>query len=233
MTNRSLVAIFAIAVCLSSVWAVCLQRQQLTTLRAEQQQMPAQGSASGAALAENHESESPKESPASSVETVSPELLRLRSQVTQLSARQRELAGVVEEAERLRAQLVRASTNATGGAPLPPGYIRKAQAQFVGYSTPEDTIQSFLCALQKHDVTKLLQALTPEMAQKLQNQFQNSEPAEDFFKATDPLPGLAIRSRQTLPDGSVELQMEVTPGVPPEKFRAHAINGEWKLDLPF
>jgi len=56
---------------------------------------------------------------------------------------------------------------------------------------------------------------------------------EDLFKDTDKLPGLAIRNRTTLPDGSMELEVEVAPGVPTEKFQAQPVNGEWKLAFPF
>ena len=53
------------------------------------------------------------------------------------------------------------------------------------------------------------------------------------FKNTDPLPGLAMGARQYLPDGSVEVQVEAAPGMPPQKFRLQFIAGQWKLEAPF
>ena len=51
---------------------------------------------------------------------------------------------------------------AAGGIQLPPGYIRKSEARMVGYSTPDDTLQSFLWAIQNRDLTNVLQALAPD-----------------------------------------------------------------------
>lgn len=104
----------------------------------------------------------------------------------------------------------------------------------VGYATPEDTVQSFLCALQQRNFTNLLQTMTPEAAQKLQMMVEQSGRSnEEFFKDSEVLPGLAIRGRENLPDGSVQLQVEMVPGVPPEKFLVRNVNGQWKLAGPF
>lgn len=172
------------------------------------------------------------QSMSSPAESVSPELLRLRSEITRLSARKSELANVTQEGESLRARLADAQTNAPAGSRLPPGYIRKAEAQFVNYSTPENTIQSFLWALQRHDVPRFLEALLPEEAQSMRNRIGMSGEAESF-KGWDALPGMAVQSRQDLPDGTVELQVEIGPGLPSQKIQLRQLNGEWKLDDRF
>jgi hypothetical protein len=77
-----------------------IQRQQVTSLRAEQQRLLTQYSTlpdDAAAAASATETNRPQ--------SVSPELLRLRNEVTQLTQRRRELAGVPAENERLQAQL--------------------------------------------------------------------------------------------------------------------------------
>jgi hypothetical protein len=93
--------------------ALFVQRQQIITLRAEQQQLLAQYSTfpdDAAIAAPATETNSPQ--------AVSPELLRLRNEVTQLTQRRRELAGVPVENERLHAQLA-GLTNSLAGNKTP------------------------------------------------------------------------------------------------------------------
>ena len=236
MNSRNLLTVLAVAAFLASGWGVWRQRVLLTMLRAEQArlQTPAESATEALAAAANPPAESKvQETPPADTE-VSSELLRLRNQVSQLSARQRELAGVATEADRLRAQYAIQQTNTPAGARLPPGYMRKAEARLAGYATPEDTVQSFLWALQRRDFTNLLQSLTPEASQKLQAQVQQSGGSlEEFFKGGEAVPGLGIRGRENLPDGSVQLQVEIAPGLPTGKFVLRIVNGQWKLAGPF
>ena len=235
MNKRNLIILVAMLACFGSGWAVYVQRQELTRLRG-QTQLAASFASGDNELGSTAQTaqESTQRTAASSAEGTSSELLRLRGQVNRLTARQRELASVPAENEKLRAQVASGLTNAAAANRVPPGYIRKAQAQMVGYSTPENTVQSFLWALRNHDFAKLLQALTPAQAQKLQDQVQRSgRSVEDFFKDTEQLAGLAIRNRTTLPDGSMELEVEFAPGVPMGKIQAQPVDGEWKLAGPF
>jgi hypothetical protein len=154
--------------------------------------------------------------------------MRLRAQVTRLTARKRELAGVVEESERLKAQLATNSA-AAGGLPVP-GYVRRAQAMFLGYSTPENTMQSWLWAIQNQDSAKMLQAFSTDEAQGLQARM-GPDSVKRIFKDLEILPGLAVQSRQNFPDGSVELEVYLVPNLPSQKVRLHQdLNGEWKMD---
>lgn len=224
MNVRNTLTILALALCLGTVYAVVAQRQQLVALRAQQSQEMAQPEKTAVV------SQNDQPMPASSGDQSTGELLRLRSEVTRLTARKRELAGVNEEGERLRAQLSAAQTNGPAGSRLPPGYIRKSEAQMVGYSTPENTLQSLLWALQRHDAEAFLRAFAPSAAQGLSSRIQQSkESAEAFFKEADAMPGLAIQGRENLPDGSAELQVTFAPGMPPQKIRLQVVNGEWKL----
>ena len=231
MSKRTILIGFSWILCAGSVLAVLTQQRQLDGLRAQQEQVPnvavqPVGVSSGGETVNGLQS--------SIVESDAHELLQLRSEVTKLTARKRELAGVQAENESLRAQLSQRETNSTSGIHLPPGYIRKSQAQFVGYSTPEDALQSFLAALQHHDVTNVLQVLSPDGLRDLGSRL--AEPGEfqkQFFKSTDGMPGMAVKSRQDLPDGSVDLEVEIMPGFPPQKLHLQAFNGQWKLDGRF
>jgi hypothetical protein len=230
MRLRTVAIILALLVCAGSLWAVLTQRQQLAVLRAQQQAV----SVPPASLGEDPGAAQDK-TPADdkSDGTVSEELLRLRSQVTRLNARKRGLAGVAEENARLRVQLDSSLTNAPGERPLPAGFIRKSQAQFAGYSTPENSVQSFLWAMRNHDSKAVLQSLTPGTAQRLQARIQDPNQAADFFKSMDAMPGFALQNRKDQPDGSVQFDVEIAPGIPKETMILQVVNGEWRLELPF
>ena len=226
MNARTALTACAFIACVGSVWAVLTQRQQLATLRSERQ-----GSAREINPAAVAEMQNPSAIQAGA--PVSEQLLQLRNEVTRLSARKRGLAAVAEENERLKSQLESSSTNAQGGNQLPPGYIRKAQARFAGYSTPENTFQSFLWALRNHETRALMQSLTPAAAQRLQARLEDPSQAAEFFKNLDALPGLAIQNRKDKQDGWVQFEIEVVPGMPKETMSLQSIGGEWKLDMPF
>ncbi len=233
MNKREFITVLAAIVCVGSVWAVLVQRQQLVSLRLEQQQrLQATSAPDDSPVSAPTAPTADAQDAGASAQTNSSELLRLRSQVTMLAGRKRELAGAAQQTERLRAQLAALTANAAAN-PLPPGYVRKSQAHNAGYNTPDDTLQTFLWALNNHDLTNLIQTLTASAAESLQNQIQRrGDSVDNFFKGVDPLPGLAIRNRQTNPDGSVQVQVEFAPGAT-ENFRLEAINGQWKLAGPF
>ena len=210
------------AVCLATLASALIQRQQLAGLRAEQQGLITQlGTAQDASSPADRVTTSTTVS--NSVTTPSLELLKLRSEVTRLTGRRRELAAARGENQHLRVQLAANRTNVSAANALPPGYLRRSEARFVGYNTPADTIQSLLWAVQNRDFTNLLAAFTPETARQMQQD-------KDFFENVSIIPGMHIKSQQQMPDGSIELEVEIVPGEPlPGRMRFHQINGQWKL----
>ena len=227
MNARGAVTTCSLVICVGSVWAVFAQRQQIAIVRAGRQHFPITTDEGYAAPTAGQSQQKQSDS------TNSEELLRLRSEVTRLNARKRELTGIVEENQRLRTQLENSRTNAAGDSQLPEGYIRKTQAHFAGYSTPENTFQSLLCALRDHDGPMLLQSLTPGAAQRLQARFQDASQETQFFKDMDAMPGLALQNRKEQPDGSVQFEVEIVPGMPKQTMRLQMISGQWKLNAPF
>ena len=204
---------------------VIVQSRQIRSLHGEQRQRLADLDQSSLLPAEA------SSTPAELASEIPSELLRLRNEVSRLSARKRELSGVQAENEKLRAQLAEHRTNNPTGTKLPPGYIRKSQARLVGYKTPEDTIQSFLWVLQNHDAAGLAQALVPAESG---GRFPIDNPELLFSRAQD-IFGMRIFGRSELVDGTIELQVQLTPGVIiPEAIGLKQIAGEWKiLWLPF
>ena len=228
MSLRTAFTACTLLACVGSVWAVLAQHQRLATLRAEQRTLTSSTDDNSAASTHGQSQTATQPSTANSEE-----LLRLRDEVTRLNVRKRGLAGVTQENERLKSQLESSRTNARAANQLPPGYMRKTQAQFAGYRTPEDTFQSFLTALRNHDTAMLLESLTPKAAQKLEARLQDPDQAKEFFKNMDGLPGLAIQDRKDQPDGSLQFDVEIVPGIPKETMRLQLVSGEWKLEPPF
>jgi len=175
--NRTAVIITILILATLMVLRVGLvQRHELFTLRREQQRLLDQLNA--------HQSLSTSKVPVIMVNLpVSRELLQLRNRVNMLTHRNRELAGVQSENERLRLLITERQTN--GPTALPPGYIRRSQARMVGYNTPQDTLQSFLWAIKNHDTTNVLLALTPEQAEWYQSEAQRAGSFEKLFEHSD------------------------------------------------
>jgi len=156
------------------------------------------------------------------------ELLQLRNQIGQLMQRRRELETERAENERLRALV--SARNSSANASLPPGYIRKQQARWMGQNSPENTLESFLWALQHRDFTNLISLLTPGTAAELTQLF--AESGTTFFDKANVIPGMRIADQKQLPDGSIAAKIEVAPGQDMGKnFIFRMIDGQWKIDF--
>ena len=236
MNRRVLLGSFLALVCLATLWGVWSQRSQVAGLRAERQHLLAQRAAraDGAASLARTDAVAAGSGTGAPALAVTPELLRLRSEVTRLSERRRELVVVRAENERLRAQLARRGTNGAGGFQLPPGYLRKTEARPVGYNTPEDTLQSLLWAFRNRDMTNILRAFTPGQAESLRASVCDSRQSMDsFFADSKGIVGLRVLKReQNANDGSIALELEVFPGMPGRPLTFRQINGQWKIDDP-
>jgi hypothetical protein len=228
MNRRIFFGGLLIVLCLAALWDFWSQRSRLADLHAEQQQLLAQLTARGADSRSSGTAEPGAASQRSLL--VTPELLRLRSEVTRLTERRRELAGVRTENERLSAQVAR-STNGTGEFQLPPGYVRRSEARMVGYNSPDDTLQSMLWASRNHDLTNFLQAYTPAEAEHLLASAANSKLSiEDYVGSLVAYPGIAIVGRKlNTNEGSVEVQVFMAPGLPGGRLLLEQINGQWKI----
>jgi hypothetical protein len=99
----------------------------------------------------------------------------------------------------------------------------------VGCSTPEDTVQTVLWAIQNRDMATLLTVLTPEAAEKLQAQMDGKQ---DFFQGSEAIVGVNVVSRQQLADGSIELMVDANNDSHPQPIRFRLINGQWKAEEP-
>ena len=155
------------------------------------------------------------------------ELLRLRGEATRLRERVRGLSGVRVENEKLRAQLS-AAAQPGGGAGLPAGYVRRRDAPFAGYASPEATLQSLLWAVEHRDTNSLFTAFDAEHSQGMRDALAR-EGAEEFWKETQVIPGWRIVTTDQVADDEVELKVEFVPGDTPQSMRLKRVGNEWKL----
>ncbi|MSU58001.1 MAG: hypothetical protein EXS35_07455 [Pedosphaera sp.] len=133
------------------------------------------------------------------------------------------------ENEKIRARLAAARTNAVKA--LPAGYIRKSNARFAGYTTPEATVESMLWAMQHRDFPKVLASLSPEMAGEMRKGIEEGHTTiERIFDDAEKLPGLNVVGRNVTTNGLIELVIEIVPGEHTRTTRFRQINGEWKID---
>ncbi len=233
MKERSLLPIGLTLLSVAMLCCAFVQRRELLSLRVEQRRLQQQtGAASSPAVndaaptAEVSTTQNPESAPASP--SVSSELLKLRNQVSQLTRIRNELAPLAAENERLKSEIVGSSTNVNAS-----GYIRQSQARFVGYDTPEHTLESFLWTIRNKDFDRFLQALQPEMAAKFRAVQQNAQlPSERFFQGVDAVVGLVILSRQIDSDDEISAQVAIAKDIPTQLITFRRIAGEWKMTWP-
>jgi hypothetical protein len=214
-------------VCLAvvAVWATASRHQTVQNLRAERKALIARLSS-----VDSDASGAPIRDHASQDAAMPPELLQLRSEVTRLAARKRQLASAPEQNKQLRLALnaQSASTNT-----LPPGFVRRTQAKFAGYHSPQDTLQSFLWAMQNRDTTNMLHALAPSSAQQLQAELQRDPQASSrLFEEMQAFIGFRILDQRQTVDGSMRAKVEVAPGLPAADIQFRLTNGQWLMELP-
>jgi hypothetical protein len=223
MDTRTLIFVTSLTFCGFSVTGVAWQSRHLLALREEGHRLRQQ--------LEDVRAEAFESTRAAAEPVVSPpsdELLRLRNQVSQLTRRERELAGVQSENERLRMQMAAARTN---NVQLPASFIRKSEARNLGYATPEATLETFLWAARNRDLTAFLACFTPEMAAQLNKEIERTGSAEKFFEKADALPGINVLGRVDKSDDRAAYKVELMPGTRPDELLLfRRINGEWRME---
>lgn len=214
MTKRTLFISALTVLCLGGLAGIIAQRHAIANLNAEEARL-AQTAAPGHTPA-----------PITSARPPSPELLQLRSQVSQLTERKRELM---------------ASQNAIGAvaaqpgvvADLPPGFIRKSEAQWAGTSRPEDTFQSAVWALHHRQLESLFQLIDPTSVDGLKQQIGNSP--QKFFDDAATIPAMGLLNPRFFGAATIKAQLQL--GVNDSQVRTIFFfnrDGQWKmvLDLP-
>lgn len=163
------------------------------------------------------------------------EVHRLRNEVSQLRQQRAALADLEAVNQKLRYQLapvlkppVNQPTDGNAGA-----YIRKDQLAFVGYATPEASLQSMTWAMMAGKYEMANAALNPEMqASELKDPKarESFETAQQMFATK--LKGIQFLAKKVLADDKVELKvnLDIDPGTKPFHIQPMVkVGNEWKL----
>ena len=226
MKSRSLIVIVLTVLCGAALWGVVAQGRQLSALREEHKHLAIANQSAEPTATETVPIPTP-------TREVPRELLQLRAEVARLSQQKRELEGARAENERLRLQLENRRTNHATRGFTGPGYVRKSEVKWLGYNSPEDTVQSLFWAAQNRDWDKFLEAFTPETAQKFREAIQQTSDSPDkFFKSDDIPPGFRISGRQQNDDGTISLELQVAPDIQGQRLVFRQIGGQWKFASP-
>jgi len=235
MNLKSTIMVSATVLSVGLLCSAFVQHGRLQELRKQRQQREEQASA------QPRELSNPAAVPQTEVPHAVPsELLKLRNAVSQLTRRRDELAAIGAENARLKAQLASRATN----GPAASGYVRKAEAKFSGYDTPENTLQTFLWAIRNKDYETWLNTLDPEFSEAIRKAEQGPNfSAEKIFEGAAAIPGLGITSLEPVQtpstDGTaqggtneeVSAQIQIGPDIPEQTFRFRRVAGQWKLAL--
>lgn len=153
------------------------------------------------------------------------ELMRLRSQVTELRERLRERDKVSNELRKLEAQVDAAGRYANGR--FPAGFRRRQDARAVGAATPEAALETFLWAMEHRDTNAFLESIDPRLRNQFAEQLATGG-GDQFFAEGRVLPGFLIVGRTNVEPDMVELRVEAgVGGSLPLKLRR--VDGAWRL----
>jgi hypothetical protein len=228
MNPRSVINGVLVLASLGLISTTVLRARQLARLKAEAFQigaeMTAQAAPVPAVASPGAAAESGQRSEADLLE-----LMRLRNEVAQLRQRQRELANAQAENNALRQRVAAAAPVSASAVALPPGYIRRKDAQLTGYQTPEAALQSFIWAIANKNTNTLFQVLDREGAGNLLEDLQRKGP-DEFWKEVSIIPGFRIIGNRANTETSSELTVEFAPG-DEQKITAVKNGEEWKLIL--
>jgi len=227
--RRSAAAVLT-AAALVFTWVVVRQSQRAEALRGTARVRGEAGQASPPAPAAPVESNTPaagaKSAPLTPAEKF--ELMKLRSQVTDLRERLRARAGISNEHAVLQARLTTA-TNAASGR-VPPGWVRRKDARHRGFSRPQDAFETFIWAVETRNTNVLFEAVAPTMRAHLAQAFQRGDGGSPWTEFGQ-LPGFVIRSIRAEGEGFNVMEAEILPGLPPVPVKARLLDGAWRIEL--
>lgn len=136
------------------------------------------------------------------------ELLTLRGEVGRLRQEKSKLAALEAENARLQSALTKTASGADR-IPVPEGYLAPSEAQFAGFATPADALQSFLWAVRNRDTNALFQVLAPSSAEEMARAL-SQQGADSFFENLR-LPGFFIKSLEENADGTAAAELQFDP----------------------
>ncbi len=164
----------------------------------------------------------------------SEELLRLRSEATQLRAKAAEEAKLRSENQQLRAAIpaaANASVQSTNAAPTGHQFPRDSWT-FSGYATPEATLVSAIWAMREGNPRAYLDSLSPEEQARQGKQWEGKSEADVAAKHQQDvasITGFQILSSQTISPNEVQMSVFVAGPDKTEMVSLVRNGNDWKF----
>jgi type II secretory pathway pseudopilin PulG len=161
----------------------------------------------------------------------SDELLRLRAEVTRLRQQTNQINALRAQNEQLRQRtaVVPEKPQAPKTPPeVPPQDIHPRDTwSFVGYTSPDATVQSMLWAITQTNREAFLAGLTAEMRTEIEKHF----PADisDMAEKTTKNSAFRVVDRKYISDDEMDMTIYMDGDDHQETTRFKKINGEWKV----
>jgi hypothetical protein len=157
------------------------------------------------------------------------ELMELRNRVATLRERLQTLSAVTNQAAALQRELALVNNLASGQRP--PDYVRVSDAQFLGTTSPEATLQSLFWALGRQDTNAFSALFTAEAWAGFEQELA-TRGTIGFFSEAGGLPGYRIARREVREEeGRAVFEIEILPGVTETMaMQMRRVGGAWLLE---
>src|SRR4051812_36271177 len=142
------------------------------------------------------------------------ELLRLRSEVTQLQEKRKELEKLRSEVAAAKAENARLSALQVAAIESKePAFVDKGSWHFAGYSSPETALQSVIYSVASGDMAAVLASLTPKQQEQIEADIKKRSKeavTSEMRKEVDGMSGFRILGREaSSTDERVKLSVEI------------------------
>ncbi len=193
--NLTSVVLIVLAAGICGIGVHLSEQKEIQRLRAENQELLAQQQA---LLAEQQATKAASDAQAATANQVDvdrAELMRLRNEVAQFR-RERDLQKSTP-------------TNAPPQSPYG-AYIKKDQLTFLGYATPESTLQSMWWAFLNGTYDLANQSLSPQLLARQLRDEKGQEKFENSRKLSGPMfKGMQILGKKTISESNVEMKIRI------------------------
>ena len=163
------------------------------------------------------------------------DLPRLRNEVRQLRESVGELPRLRDEHARLEKQLSEAGTKPKIAEPTPEGgFLMSSAWNFVGFATPEATLQSFFSAMRSSNVANVIACLPPEFGAGDRGEERIRQTQSEFMKAAAgfrQVAGYRITASEPVAEDRVTLKIQAAANGTIMDMRLRRIDGQWKIDF--
>ena len=213
----------------SFIW----ERSAMNGLGAQNEELRTKKQEAGQLADENRDLEALRAAAGSAPRSERTELLRLRNEVRRLRAQQ-------QDAEKLRAANQRVADEIKSGKFTArrladvPGAVPREKWAFVGFATPESTIQSFFAAIASGDPEQVLRCMPTRDAERMKQEMARDPESfrNNFMRAFNKMAMVSafrITGTRRIDDDGVEVLVQAVADGESMPLPLQRIGNEWKL----